>query len=168
MSRMKELLDSYEKHRKNPYPNLWSSISNWLSRIWGSKRAFLSIRDHDINNANHAQRKVKEIIRRNEIQVEELKDIVVFLKIHISRLNHRSQFLVHLAILFAAFISVNKIDSVNFIVSTVGFGMLSILMIAERTYLFKYKILYEELKDLLDREIEWMENPNKRLQLDNL
>ena len=157
MSRMEELLDSYEEFRTHPYPNPWVSFANWLCRIWGSSKSFLKLRDHDVGNAIEAQRKIKEIISRNQFGVEELKDIVVFLNIHISRLNHRTKFLVHIAILFAAFISFNKIESVNFVVSTVGFSMLSVLMIAERTYLFKYKILYEELKELIEREIEWME-----------
>ena len=157
----RRLIESYEQYRPNPYPNPWTSLVNWFGRTLGSKRAFASIRDHDVKNAMRAQNEIIDLLKYYRVGETELADIVVYLDILIRKMKHRTGFLVHLAFLFAALVSVYKMssdDSYGYLLTAVSLGVLSLLMVAERTYLFKYQTIYEELKVLLERELELMKN----------
>ena len=70
----RRLIESYEQYRPNPYPNPWTSLVNWFGRTLGSKRAFASIRDHDVKNAMRAQNEIIDLLKYYRVGETELAD----------------------------------------------------------------------------------------------
>jgi hypothetical protein len=146
---LKCLIDKYLELRSYPFKAPWSAFYNWLQRLSGDKEAFSVIRNHDLITSFNAHEIISSLIAENKLQTNELKDFVVYLKIHNGRLSYKGIFIIGVASLFTGVSGLYKIGSGEFpVILLVVFGVFSIGMILERIYLYKYKTLYEELTHL--------------------
>jgi hypothetical protein len=149
-----DLANEYLEWRRYPFTELWCAFYNWLKRSNGDKNAFSIIRDHDLTQSLEAHEKIASFIEKNDIKIYELKDFIVYLRIHNKRLSYKGIFIIGATSLFTGLIGFFKFgfgEPTNILLSIVG--VFSIGMLLERIYLHKYITLYEELIDLIEREI---------------
>jgi hypothetical protein len=154
---LRALVDDYIRRRRYPFKSPWASFYNWINRIVGRKYAFSVIRNHDLTNSLKEQEKISAFIKSNKLSKNQIKDFMVYLKNHNIRLSDRGYFAIGFASLTTATVVVYQLGleepSIDILII---FGMLSVGMISERIQLHRYKSLYEELYNFIEREIEKM------------
>ncbi len=148
---MSFLVDKYIELYFYPYTSPKKAFFQWMKRFAGNKNAFLELKNHDLSSSFQAHKEISSIIRARDLNIQDLKDFVVYIKIHKEKLGYKTILIFGQFTLVTVILNFFKVLSIDFSLLVTLFFM---IMVLERVYLNKYKILYDELIYLVEREID--------------
>ena len=148
---MSFLVDKYIELYFYPYTSPKKAFFQWVKRLAGNKNAFLELKNYDLSSSFKAHKEISSIIRARDLNIQDLKDFVVYIKIHKEKLGYKTVLILGQLALVTVILNLFKVLSIDFSLLVTLFFM---IMVLERVYLNKYKILYDELIYLVEREID--------------
>lgn len=157
--RLRELVQLYIDSRRYPFTNPLLAFYQWFKRSLGDDKSFTFVREHELANTYEVHSKIHHFIKENEILKEDLKNLNVYLKNHISRISYKTIYVLGSVSMLLALVGLFSTGDMVLATEFVFIpGLISIVFISERISWSRHKNYYEELYSLIEREIEQQES----------
>lgn len=137
--------------------HIQNTSGNFVLRAFNKKSAFATLRHKDFNYSQQYQAAIQENVK--DLDNQDLKNIILFLKNHLLFIAGRYQFLLIIAALITLIVPVLifLVSDNNSLISptllTIG-GIFTFLALAERMYLNNYSGMYQELVNILEDNLK--------------
>jgi hypothetical protein len=99
----------FVEQRKKQYESVWNT-GTMRERIFRNDRFFTKLKDADLQFSAEMQKWVRAYITRGDLEVSDMKDLVLYLKTHNLRLSERENFLAAFIAIFGVVLLLRQLD----------------------------------------------------------
>ncbi len=159
------LVNKYINLRQKDSKIVWTNSKNFILRILERKEAYQKLINEDIKFAIDAKNIIQNYIIDNNLDIDDLNQITLSLKLHISKNEERVKFLIAFPFIFTLLLIFEKLELLEkvlpnpFNIAAIAFySFIMLFAFVERTKLIEYKCSLEELILLIEYQINTMED----------